>query len=76
MSDIIDTTNQRIEAQLAQQIATQRSQKTEAQLVIDGTHYCIDCENKINPLRVKKMPDAPRCIDCQSLKEEKDKHLA
>jgi len=37
---------------------------------------CIDCDNPINPERVEKMPDAPRCIDCQTDFEHKEKHFA
>ena len=75
MVDIIDNVNANIEEQLARQISKQRAKKNEPCLVIGNTHYCIDCDNEINPLRIKHLPNASRCIDCQAIAEHKGKHF-
>lgn len=37
--------------------------------------YCVDCTALIPSARLLKVPYAVRCIDCQTLKELKDKQL-
>ena len=32
---------------------------------------CLDCENPIEKERLRVMPDAVRCVDCQRKKERK-----
>lgn len=76
MTDIIDQANQQNEVWLASHLAAQRAHKSEAVKIIANQHVCIDCDNPINPERVEKMPDAPRCIDCQTIFEHKGKHFA
>ncbi|WP_354624854.1 TraR/DksA C4-type zinc finger protein [Psychromonas sp. MME2] len=75
MSDIIDNANQQNEVWLESHIAAQRAHKNEPVHVIGNTHYCIDCNEPINPERVAKMPSASRCVDCQSAIEKKEKHF-
>lgn len=76
MSDIIDKANQHCERMLARQIAAQRSNHKEPQLIIKGKHYCIDCEQEIPTARLAKVPNACRCVECLTIKESKDKHFA
>jgi DnaK suppressor protein len=35
---------------------------------------CIDCGDEIAPARLKALPNAVRCLDCQEIKERKERH--
>lgn len=35
---------------------------------------CCDCGEKIETARLKALPNAVRCIDCQNQKERREKH--
>lgn len=37
----------------------------------DDYGYCLDCEEEIGYARLEANPEAPFCLDCQSLKEKK-----
>lgn len=38
-----------------------------------GRHWCVGCEEPIPLERILAHADAVRCIDCQSLKEQKER---
>ena len=33
---------------------------------VEGPRACLDCEDEIDPARIKANPEAVRCIDCQT----------
>jgi phage/conjugal plasmid C-4 type zinc finger TraR family protein len=76
MSDIIDRANKTNSETLARQINKQREQNTTLCHVVNGIHYCIDCDNPIRPERVAVAPNAPRCIFCQTDFEKERSHFA
>ena len=43
----------------------------EVQLIVDGIAYCLDCDEDIDPARLKARPDAVRCVECQGKKERR-----
>lgn len=48
-------------------------QKKEKPLVIGGVRCCLDCEEEVEPQRIKSV-DAVRCISCQVHHEALQKH--
>lgn len=46
------------------------------QKMIAGNVLCIDCDDAISKERLAAKPDAARCIECQSIKDKKEKHRA
>jgi len=51
-----------------------RSGYTDDPLIVDGRRRCVDCERIIPQARLKVVPQAVRCIGCQTKKEEHDHH--
>ncbi|MBL4799819.1 MAG: TraR/DksA C4-type zinc finger protein [Oleispira sp.] len=45
--------------------------KEPKQLIVDDEILCIECETLVSKLRLAAKPSAARCIDCQSLHEQK-----
>jgi len=45
--------------------------KPSPQLVINGQILCQECEEPIPTARLKRMPLASRCVDCQEIHEHK-----
>jgi len=39
----------------------------------DGNRYCTSCGDDIPAARVKLVPDAVRCVKCESAKEERNR---
>lgn len=39
------------------------------QVVVGDNVYCVDCDDAILPARLKAVPKAVRCVDCQQLWE-------
>jgi len=48
--------------------------ETEAPLVIDGQRCCRDCGQPIPAPRLAARPQAIRCIDCKTRKEQQETH--
>ena len=44
------------------------------QLVVAGVVLCIDCDDPVQPDRLKAKPNAARCIFCQSQYEKEHRH--
>jgi len=40
----------------------------------DGNVYCLDCVNLISEERLAAKPDAARCIECQTLLEQRNRY--
>ncbi|PWW41609.1 TraR/DksA family transcriptional regulator [Idiomarina loihiensis] len=38
---------------------------SEQPMFVEGIQVCIDCLDDIDPVRLKHIPDAVRCISCQ-----------
>ena len=83
MSDIIDRANKQSQRELEHRIALARVHQTPPVHIKCGEHLpagqagiCIDCEQPINPERAALVPDAPRCIYCQTDFEKQEKHFA
>lgn len=60
-----DYTEQRLNAAI-QTITNRRNQP-----VSDG--FCIDCDEEIDVARLRALPSAQRCIDCQTTHEIKQR---
>ena len=76
MSDIVDNANKNISESLNRQLDQQCNVATEPVYIVEGKHICIDCDNPIGLARVSALPNAPRCIVCQTKKEKKEKQFA
>lgn len=44
------------------------------QLVVAGVVICIDCDEPVQPARLKAKPNAARCISCQHIHERRGRH--
>jgi DnaK suppressor protein len=44
------------------------------QLVVAGVVICIDCDEPVQPARLKAKPNAARCIHCQNQYEQEHRH--
>ncbi len=44
------------------------------QQVVAGVVLCIDCDEPVQPGRLKAKPNAARCIVCQGLYEQEHRH--
>lgn len=52
---------------LAEQLAELQAKHASPRRPIQrASDYCIDCEDLIEPQRLRAVPDALRCIGCQS----------
>ncbi len=54
----------------------ENSKETETPDEIDGVRYCLDCEVAICKERLEARPESVRCVECKSIKEQKDKQYA
>lgn len=72
MPDIYDAAEQVEQQQRDIALDRARLVKPEPeQLVVDGVVYCIDCDDEVQPERLRAKPNAARCIHCQSIWERK-----
>lgn len=39
----------------------------------NGKRICIDCEDRLSHKRLKASPNAVRCVECQDLKEKRER---
>ena len=46
----------------------------EAPFEIEGVRVCLDCFEPIAKRRLKALPAAARCVECQTLKERRGAH--
>lgn len=44
------------------------------QQIVAGEVLCIDCDEPVQPARLKAKPNAARCIFCQGLHEKEHRH--
>lgn len=72
MADEADIANQVVETNLKHHLA-KISQVTAANA--DNTE-CEECGEEINPARRKAAPWATTCIECQSILEQRRRHVA
>jgi len=69
MPDIVDQAQIAEDANLRAALAAARPAPAGEQLVLDGVVCCADCEEPIPAARLKSVPDATRCRDCQDAHE-------
>jgi len=67
MSDPIDRAN-KIEEQQREQALKQQRSTQEKPCIVDGLRVCLDCDERILPLRVESV-NAVRCLECQTFEE-------
>lgn len=60
---------QRHEAAHLQAALARHHRPAEAQLVEDGEVICLGCGDPVPPSRLRVIPDAARCVDCQEILE-------
>lgn len=53
-----------------------KSIETEEPHEVDGIRYCLDCDDKIPNARLVARPESVRCVDCKSMKEDRDSRYA
>ena len=66
--DVVDRANLENECFVTSALYTQHKQreKTNPQVSTeDSVRYCVDCGEPIPAARLKAIPDAIRCVDCQ-----------
>ena len=73
--DLIDRASELEQRQRDQAIQAARNPPKEQPRQNENGRYCIDCTVQIPTKRLQKVPFAVRCIDCQTLKEIKDKQI-
>ena len=56
-------------------VALRTAHREEAKLFINGQRCCLDCEEPIDPDRLKASPGAVRCVFCQRKRERNDSTL-
>lgn len=56
---------------LVKQVAIRSAKDEKALKNIEYPRFCIDCENLIPYERLRAVPTTSRCVNCQSLYEEK-----
>jgi DnaK suppressor protein len=72
MTDIFDAAEQVEQRQRDTALARARQVTPEPeQLVVSGVVLCIDCDDEVQPERLRAKPNAARCIHCQSIWERK-----
>jgi len=64
-ADVVDMAQAHVENEVALRI--ERIRRTTQAGV--GRRYCVDCGKEIPAARRQHMPNATRCVDCQSLLE-------
>ena len=65
----------KLEAMVADSTNAARSKEAEAALerMRNGEFgVCVECGDEITPARLAAKPEAPLCLDCQTLKDEED----
>jgi DnaK suppressor protein len=41
--------------------------------VVNGQRLCLDCDEPLSKKRLKFIPEAVRCVDCQNLLEQRQR---
>lgn len=74
MADVLDVANESVEfhSSLIEKKRQQEKQEQQRLRAMNPEPNCIECDIDITARR-KALPDAIRCVDCQTLKEHKDK---
>ena len=67
MSDVVDTAQVAVDQQII--VALKRQQARYAASVGNESRQCIECEDVIDADRLKALPGARRCRDCQQYLE-------
>jgi phage/conjugal plasmid C-4 type zinc finger TraR family protein len=71
MSDWIDKSVTDQEAALSRSLEAARTKhSTKPQLIINGVIVCLFCTEAIPLARLKALPDATHCTECQTMLEE------
>lgn len=76
MPDIYDRAQEREERnnQDAQRIHQARQSPEPEQVIVAGLVLCIDCDEPVQPARLKAKPNAARCIFCQGIYEKEHRY--
>lgn len=64
--DEFDRAQELEQRQRDQAISRARHRKRETPRMHDGVRVCIDCDDPVEPARIALLPDAARCISCQT----------
>jgi DnaK suppressor protein len=76
MPDLYDRAQEREQQNTEEAQARYRASLTPEpeQLVVGGVVLCIDCDDAVQPARLKAKPNAARCIHCQNQYEQEHRH--
>jgi phage/conjugal plasmid C-4 type zinc finger TraR family protein len=69
MADPADMAQVNVDAFLADSLARAHRPRGRGPDMSDGTPRCRDCGEEIPAARLAKVPDAERCVSCQSERE-------
>ena len=56
-------------------LARHSNRAKEQPYLIDGLRCCPDCDDVITNERLTANPDAIRCVECQNIKDKKDRGI-
>jgi RNA polymerase-binding transcription factor len=56
-----------------QALAAQQKKTVEPPMEINGIRYCLDCGGEVLQARIAALPTVVRCVDCQSLNEQRSR---
>lgn len=74
MADAADHAKNLEQLQRQHAIDKQLNQPAEKPNELHGHRYCLECDIEINTKRLVNVPNAVRCVDCQTLVEQQNKH--
>ena len=69
MADSMDFVQQRVEEELARNLAKAKQHPTGA-----SEFFCLSCDEEISEARRRALPGVQLCVTCKSLGEHKSKH--
>ena len=67
--DDADNAQQYIDREREASIARALAAQTEQPLTVDGVHVCLDCHEPLDSRRLLALPNAVRCVNCQTERE-------
>lgn len=71
MSDAMDAVQDLVLVELEQRQAMRLAQIAPVPNLRLGAVYCLDCGERVDPRRVRAMPNCQRCVDCQTRSEHR-----
>jgi DnaK suppressor protein len=74
MTDAVDRASE-LENKFREQALAANKPIAEKPREFDGHRYCLGCDLGLSTQRLLALPNAVRCVDCQTDNEQQGKHL-